>query len=584
MQHLFLIAAGGTGAKVAESLIHLCAAGLGPAQLDVLLLDVDKDNGNVERTRDAAELYSKLRVWDWTLSPRSTAKGGAVPLAGTRFFQTALTLHPCLDEISAVNEGGLRVHLHDEPGAQPLLDLLYDEQEQDSQCEKGFLARPNLGSLVLGGHLREKFAAESGGAAAFKARLFDALSGASAEKPVPLMVVGSIFGGTGASLFPVVCECVREAVSLGQKDSGNWEKVAPCAVMLTPYFLPNQTGAETEEDTVDPSRFQVDTANALRHYVDTTVLNGFEMAYLVGSDQPQLTRLKFVDGARDQANPALLEEVVAALAAFDAGSAGHDPSRARRVYQPPSGEVGWTSLPFPAQGAARLALLLELAAFVLLPAGKDQELSGGLLYACRHWHDQFELLPWYETLLGGWARANFSHAFDRSKPGGGWGRLADANVLPGHAAGSLARDLLAEYSYRLLLWARTALPDTATCHLVRMGKEMDYALVWEVMCGLSADEIEPPDRAAGGAGDNAFVRLARAAAVAMARIAAGQYPRGGNVVNRTPALPGFPGQGEGEPQPCLLPIDQAQLPELAARYNLTADAHAKYVKTELARP
>ena len=355
--------------------------------------------------------------------------------------------------------------------------------------------------------------------------------------------------------------------------------------MLTPYFLPNQAGADApaDEDTVDPSRFLVDTANALRHYVDTTVLADFKAAYLIGNNQPQLTRLKFVDGARDQANPSLLEEVVAALAVFDAGVAPLDPAQARRVYQPPSGKVEWTSLPFGAQGAPRLALLLELAAFLQLPAGRDRELTGGLLHACRHWSDQFELLPWYEPLLGSWARNHFSHAYDRSKSGGGWKQLADANILTGDAAASKSMGLLAEYAYRLLLWARTALPDAAPCHLVRLGAEMDYALVWEVMCGLSPAEIQPPDSAAGGAGDNAFVRLARAAAVALARIAAGQYPRG-RLVNKERPLPGFPGRGEVADEPCSLPIEQAKLPELAAQYGINTNVHAKYVKTELARP
>lgn len=585
MHPLFVVAAGGTGAKIVESLVHLCAAGLGPDQLHVLLLDVDKDNGNVERARDAAELYARLRAWDWTLSPRSDAKGGTVPLAGTRFFKTDLHLFPCLDKISAVGEGGLSVHLRSTAGAHHLLDLLYNEAEQGSECEKGFLARPNLGSLVLGGHLREKLNAKGGGAAEFKTHLLNALNGAAVNNPVTLIVAGSIFGGTGASLFPVVCGSLRDAIDLGQNGSANWDKLAPAAVMLTPYFLPNHTAADPspqdQEETVDPSRFLVDTANALKHYVDTTVLGDFKAVYLIGNDQPHLTRLKFVDGARDQANPPLVEEVVAALAVFDAGRSPMASSRSRRIYQPPSGLVEWTSLPFADQGAPRLALLLELASFLLLPAQRERELSGGLLDACQFWSDEFDLLPWYQRLLGGWAESTFSHSYHRAKPGGGWAQLADANILPGDAAASKARDLLAEYSYRLLLWTRTALPDADPCRLVKMGEDnMDYALVWEVMCGLTPEEIQPAGAAHAGAGDNALVRLTRAAAVAMAKIAAGQHPRGG-LVNKGQTLPGFPGRGEAKDRPCALPIAQTALPDLAQRYNINTDVHHKYVKTEV---
>lgn len=575
MKHLFVIAAGGTGAKVVESLIHLCAAGMGPDDLDILLLDVDQSNGNVERTRETVEQYRKMRQWDWSINPLPASKGGSVPLAGTRFFGTPAELHVCLDEIGTVGDGGLEVHLRNEDGAKQLLDLLYDDAEQKSKCEKGFLARPNLGSLVLGGHLYDKFAANSGGAASFKARLLNAVNGATIANPVSLAVIGSIFGGTGASMFPVVCQRIKEAVNIG--GTGNWDKIMPIAVMLTPYFLPNQS---TEEGTVDPSRFLTDTANTLSHYAETDALQDFRAVYLVGSDQPQLNRLKFVDGAREQANPPFFEEVLAALATLDATTA--TPAQGRiRIFQPPGSYIEWTNLPFPDRGQGRLALLLELAAFLLLPAKAGQPLSGGLLDACDRWGDEFELLPLFQNVLGSWAKANFSHEYvEPSQLGEGWKRLVDENVITGGAAVSSAKSLVSEYAYRLLLWARTALPQNDQCRLIKLGEDMDYAVVWEVMCGLTAVEIEP-SQAGSGTKDNALVRLARAAAAALAKIASGQIPRGGIINPLSQALPGFPGQGNQEARACSLPIDQNALKAVAAGRGIPESVLGKFTKTEL---
>ena len=38
---LFLITGGGTGAKVAEAFVHLCAAGLGPRRAHLLVIEVE---------------------------------------------------------------------------------------------------------------------------------------------------------------------------------------------------------------------------------------------------------------------------------------------------------------------------------------------------------------------------------------------------------------------------------------------------------------------------------------------------------------------------------------------------------------
>jgi hypothetical protein len=76
------------------------------------------------------------------------------------------------------------------------------------------------------------------------------------------------------------------------------------------------------------------------------------------------------------------------------------------------------------------------------------------------------------------------------------------------------------------------------------------------------------------------VRLARTAAVALAKIATGQVPRRG-VVCSEDTLPGFPSGHEGSSRPLGLPIGHHSLDKMAGELGIDPDVHAKFTKTEL---
>ena len=56
-----LIGIGGTGSRVIESVVHLCAAGYGPDKLHIFIIDPDSGNGNLTRTKTLIKQYSELR-------------------------------------------------------------------------------------------------------------------------------------------------------------------------------------------------------------------------------------------------------------------------------------------------------------------------------------------------------------------------------------------------------------------------------------------------------------------------------------------------------------------------------------------
>jgi hypothetical protein len=63
---IYLISAGGSGAKVAESLIHLCGAGFGPDSLGILSVDADDHNGNRSLLESRPPAYQDCSKFNWS--------------------------------------------------------------------------------------------------------------------------------------------------------------------------------------------------------------------------------------------------------------------------------------------------------------------------------------------------------------------------------------------------------------------------------------------------------------------------------------------------------------------------------------
>lgn len=559
------MAAGGSGAKTIEALVHLCAAGLGPEKLDVLLLDVDQNNGNSKRCQGLLNLYQHLqKAGSWRARPSGRAAGAAAP-DEIHFFRTRITAHYLHESVEIVNGGGLHLHLLRESGALPVLDLLFDEDEQSSQCEKGFMARPNLGSLILAQHLLDAFYKKGSGASSWKDRLSEAI-GANAQ--IPVFVIGSVFGGTGASLIPIACQCLQQALEFAAGDAA-WNKTVRSAVMLLPYFHP----ASKPNDKVDASRFHADTITTLTHYERSSALDAFNRLYLVGSDDSSRNALKYCEGASDQANPCHLEEFIAASAVLH-GSTQLEVNKDANLHWVDfltGANFNWAVLPHDSH---RLGLFAHFCAFLLAPTDADSPLASGMLSFIRDHSEQMPLLPLVKTLLEPWAKAHLKTNFDPTQPC--WSQLTDATKSK-TASVQQHEKQIAEYAWRFLLWADHALPTKGEHSLVEFGHTIDYGVVWEVLCGLDISEIDPESSSAGD--DNTLIRLCRAAACALEKIATGQFEKKPVVLNAPGNQPVFPGSKSGPHAVCRIPLDKKQLKEVGANHKLRENIHDEYSRT-----
>ena len=61
MADCYYLGIGGTGSKCVDSYIYTCAAGLGPDNLWIGMVDQDEGNGNVEKAKINIENYQSVR-------------------------------------------------------------------------------------------------------------------------------------------------------------------------------------------------------------------------------------------------------------------------------------------------------------------------------------------------------------------------------------------------------------------------------------------------------------------------------------------------------------------------------------------
>jgi hypothetical protein len=572
--NLFMVTGGGSAAKVAEAWIHLCAAGLGPDNLHLLLIDSETSNGNVVRAIDTIRAYAPLEKWPWTVARTEETNESPEknPDSYVNLFKTRVHLYALLEAPDSIKAAGLDGALKMDQELGQVMRMLYDEAERgDRHQNDGFRARPNVGCLLLEDHLTKHLenpadTPDSPGISMFVDALNIALTTSAS---VPVLVVGSIFGGTGASLIPIARTCIEAAIRRRQNEPG-LAKIQWGRLMLLPYFKPKDkifaaSSAEEKLDPskppahkyvyIDPDRFLLDTSSALQFYgnlqnrraADASREN--EITYIVGANDPARNVTNPSIGSMAQTNPAYVEELVAALAVYHFTRLDFRESRKGpvHVFVPRLHDRTFelTHLPGGADVRRQLAYLLHLASFFLRVGNSEKgECTTGLWRYLqfernkrgadnkRHEWDFSELSRsgWYDAMLNKWidqiGKSREAEPLANAGPNPG----ARIRVLIEHEdkdktkekymMRQAARDA-SWYFGRLLLWAGTVLQggDTAILEFDHTDSR-DYISLHNGLCQVTAKHIERDHRKRvpyKSVDDNALVRLLRGAVVVMAR-------------------------------------------------------------------
>jgi hypothetical protein len=344
---LTFFALGGSGIRALEPLLHLCALGLGPRQLRVVLIDPDQENAAVTRSRHLLDLYRRAREG---MTDGSSSDG---------YFRTEV-----IDAIgttrlwSPVDDGDgvqsqrfkARVDLPLMTGSQAFgaqaFKLLFAERIQDMDLSLGFRGVPSIGTVFMN-RLRG-------------AKFFEQLLVGSAGDPNAIFfAAGSIFGGTGAAGMPVVGRALVEGITgaAGATVPGAApERVG--AALLLPYFtLPAPTSASAPDGGIRPeaSIFAQNAAAALPMYTGAQARYG--SYYVLGDDQPREQQANEV-GGKSQDNKGHYVELFAALGALDFAARGGEQRGTDlpvfRTLGIQGRDVTWTDLPLDDASRQRL--------------------------------------------------------------------------------------------------------------------------------------------------------------------------------------------------------------------------------------
>lgn len=303
MEKNVLIGIGGTGSRVIESVIHLCAAGLGPDKLHIFMIDPDQGNGNLTRTKSLIKKYTELRSRFQAAPGNPCFKTEIVIPPGDETFVWNIFEEKDYTLAKYINYDNLK---KTDPNLANLANILFTGTELETSLDKGFRGHPSIGAVVMANPPMEEYP--------FKL-LWDDIGSLHANE-LRVFLVGSIFGGTGAAGFPTLGsrQLIKYNEKMQAKLAGEKSKVLLGGALVLPYFSFAVNTTNDETMFVTPNDFPIATKAALQYYNDKEL--GFDQYYFIGDSLAQKVG-DFSIGSSTQDNFPHYIEMVSALASFD---------------------------------------------------------------------------------------------------------------------------------------------------------------------------------------------------------------------------------------------------------------------------
>lgn len=295
MSKLYVFGIGGTGSRVLRALTMMLASGVRcDADTDVpIVIDPDEAGGDVERAATLMRHYGNVRNYlEFSNNVRN------------RFFRTEIrqivnNFHMPLENTNDTSFKDYIKEAQMSKANKALAHALFSEKNLNSDMTVGFKGYPNIGSVVL-----DQF--ETSDAFAKFANEF-----AAGDR---IFIISSIFGGTGASGFPLLVKTLRTSQKIANPNLVNNAPIG--AVTVLPYF---KVEAD-EKSQIDSSTFVSKTRSALAYYNRTFNRQGGNIRpnvlYYIGDDN-RATVYANNEGGVLQCNNAHFIEMASALAILD---------------------------------------------------------------------------------------------------------------------------------------------------------------------------------------------------------------------------------------------------------------------------
>lgn len=384
-----LICAGGSGTRVLEALIHLCAAGLGPPSLRVLVIDPDSANGNGNRVTALVERYREAHdQFKGQLGEGLGLFGTELDLLDVGSRSDGLKTWSPIKKNEKLRDV-LNVDLLGTTDTSPdVVRLFFTGDELSMDLSEGFRGRPSVGAAAMALVTLQK------GEQPWR-QLVEKLQGDLARpEGARVFMAGSVFGGTGASTFYPIARFLREVPELNRQAL----KIGVGA--LSPYFrfgaAEAREGAQTVKEAARAELFPLATRGAVDFYdhLQTSKNWPFDLVYWMGDDSP--VSVPYAPGGSEQRNPSHYVELMTAMAALDFFKSpqvlqGSCYAGASRGDGTANGHLEWEDLPLVAYDRAEVRQ--ALLRFVL--AGCVHLGFAGPLVRRSELMSRPERVPWY---------------------------------------------------------------------------------------------------------------------------------------------------------------------------------------------
>lgn len=305
----YVFAIGGTGARCLDALIYLCAMGYGPDQpIHPIIVDPDTGNGNGNATNELLSLYKQIRdsinnpeanhffkteiLYDDRQDTQDTKK--QVP----NFFDPNEGIQSGQNTLSHFIEYNTELR---KTNYHYLAELLFSEDERNMNMDQGYRGIPSIGSVLMTKVQEQKFWP------VIKESMIN-------DRNSKAFIMGSVFGGTGASGYPVISRLLRNSAP-NSKIGG---------VLMLPYFklqdaknlIEQQPELKKENIMPNSNSFIVNAKTACQFY--SKYFDSNDSNYVLGDDFDLCkTYDNYAIGSKEQKNNAHFIELIAALASLD---------------------------------------------------------------------------------------------------------------------------------------------------------------------------------------------------------------------------------------------------------------------------
>lgn len=300
MSKLYIFGIGGTGSRVLRSFTMMMAAGVKMEVDEVVPIIIDPDAANADLTRTVSLMNNYRKIRNHLSFPKENKNTFFRKELGKVLNNYTLHINDTGDkkfqefiELSSMSRTN-----------QALCKMLFSEKNLTSKMDVGFKGNPNIGSVVLNQIVNSD----------------DFMSFANSyEQGDKIFIISSIFGGTGASGFPLLLKTLRTGNNFPNNDIINKAEIG--AITILPYFKLEVD----DESEIDSSTFISKTKSALSYYENNISKNNQINALYYLADNVTNTYENH-EGGTSQQNDAHLIEFMASSAIVDFCNCEHQTS------------------------------------------------------------------------------------------------------------------------------------------------------------------------------------------------------------------------------------------------------------------